>query len=606
MIDRRQLLATGAALSALGAAAPGLAARTEPNPADRELDALLESQLETELSHTPQQLTLLGLDDGENAQARYRLNPTGLAAEKAGRARLDHRVAELQAFDTSRLSALGRLNYDVMLFKLESLKALSDSFDYGVTRGPYFTPFIVTQLTGAWYEVPDFLDNDHPVEDASDAEAYLSRLEAFAAALDGETERIGHDADLGVAPPAFMLDRTISALADLRDESPDTARLVQSIAERAGEIGLNGYETRARDIFVSIVRPALTRQIAELERLRTNASDDAGCWRLPQGEEIYRLGLYDNTTRSLSGEDVHEIGLRQVSEIQAELDKIMRAAGYAEGSVGERLRTLAEDPEYLFEDSDAGRAEIIAYVEGLVTDIGKRLPEAFLERPDTPLSVRRVPVAIQDGAPGGYYAAAPLDGSRPAYYNINLADVRDWPRWSLPALTHHEAIPGHHFQISMLRQTSDLPLYRRLLKLTAYTEGWALYAEKVARELDVYEGDPVGVVGQLQSALFRAVRLVVDSGMHHKRWSREEAIKYMMTEGGEPESSAIREIERYAVWPGNACAYKMGEITISELRDMARARLGGRFDIKRFHDVVLRAGPIPLAVLEDQILDWIA
>lgn len=598
--SRRRVLQCGTATAVISVAGFSPTAARERN-ADAALEQLLSQQLYATLIHSPQTLTSLGLDNGSLAWARHRLAAAGVDAERAARARLRVQRAELARFDRAPLSESAARSYDAALFKLEQLDALSELFGFGTTRGPYFTPYIVTQLTGAWYEIPSFLENEHPVASASDAEAYLTRLSAFASVLDGETERVAHDAATGVVPPDFILARSADAIEALADEPPRRSRLVVGLSERTDVAGLATYKDRAARLFVEEVAPALRRQAALLRRLGRDARHDAGCYALPDGEEIYRLGLLDNTTRPLSGGEVHRIGQDAVSAIHAQLDPLLQSLGYPDGSIGERLTSLRHDPAHAFADTDGGREAILGEVRALVADIERRLPEAFHDVPDTSLEVRRVPSEIEGGAPGGYYTAAPLDGSRPATYSINLSNPPSWPRWALAPLTHHEAVPGHHLQIGLLRESGEMPLHRRLLGFTAYSEGWALYAEKVARELGVYDGDPAGLVGQLQSQLFRAVRLVVDSGIHHERWSREEAIDYMVEHAGTTEATAVREIERYAVWPGNACAYAIGEMTISALRAEAEAALGPAFDLRDFHKVILSLGPVPLPVLEQAV-----
>jgi uncharacterized protein (DUF885 family) len=297
------------------------------------------------------------------------------------------------------------------------------------------------------------------------------------------------------------------------------------------------------------IAAALDRQIAALRAVRPRATHDAGVWRLPDGEAFYRWGLRFNTTTDRTPDDVHAIGLQQVGELQAQLDQILRAQGYTRGTVGERLNALNKEPRFVYPNTDAGRTELLAELNRQVAELDRELPRVFNTLPKAAVQIRRVPVDIEQGAPGGYYEGASLDGSRPGAYYINLKDTAEWPKFSLPTLTFHEASPGHHFQTTVAREAGELPLYRRTRGFAAYNEGWALYAERVADELGAYKDDPFGRIGFLQSYLFRAVRLVVDTGLHHKRWSREQAIRYMVDNSARPEGSATREIERYTVWP---------------------------------------------------------
>jgi uncharacterized protein (DUF885 family) len=331
---------------------------------------------------------------------------------------------------------------------------------------------------------------------------------------------------------------------------------------------------------------------------------DAGVWRLPAGESYYAMALKYNNTTDLSPDEVHQMGLDQVRDLHGQLDTMLRAQGYTRGSVGDRLNALNKEPRFLYPNTDAGRAELLASLNAQMRDIQPLLPRMFNRIPKARMEIRRVPVAIEAGAPGGYAQAPSLDGSRPGAYYINLKDTHEWPKNGLPTLTYHEATPGHLFQGSLARETGELPLYRRTQGFSAYNEGWALYAERLADELGVYADDPFGRIGYLQSYLFRAVRLVVDTGLHHKRWSREQAIRYMVENAAEPEGSATREIERYSVWPGQATAYKIGQTVIARLREEAEQRPG--FDIKRFHDAVLLGGSMPLTVLERRVREAMA
>jgi uncharacterized protein (DUF885 family) len=292
------------------------------------------------------------------------------------------------------------------------------------------------------------------------------------------------------------------------------------------------------------------------------------------------------------------MGLTQVAEISAELDKILRGQGYTNGSVGERLNAVGKKQEY--PDTDAGRAELLAYLNAVLKDIYGRLPQDFATLPNAPLEIRRVPPEIQDGASNGYYRGAALDGSRPAMYFINLKDLGDWPKYTLPTLCYHEGVPGHHLQISISQESKDIPTLRKLGFFSAYSEGWALYAEQVADELGVYANDPLGRAGFLQSFLFRATRLVVDTGIHSKRWSREQATDYMVKTTGYARARSQREIERYCTMIGQACSYKVGHTAWTRAREEAEKRLGPKFDIKQFHEV-LREGSMPLSILERRI-----
>jgi uncharacterized protein (DUF885 family) len=351
------------------------------------------------------------------------------------------------------------------------------------------------------------------------------------------------------------------------------------------------------------VRPALRRQLELVEGMRRRSPPGDGVWRVPRGGEIYARALRYFTTTDLSADQIHQTGLNQVAEISAELDTILKAAGLTQGSVGARLTQLNTRADQLYPNTDAGRAELIASLSAGVAAMQAKLPRAFATIPTQPLEIRRVPVEIQDGASNGYYNRASLDGSRPAIYWINLKEVGDWPKYSLPALTYHEGVPGHHLHISLLQQDEQLPLLLKTYGLGAYTEGWALYSEMLADELGGYEG--VEKAGALQSWLFRAARLVVDTGLHQKRWSREKATDYMVATTGFTRARSQREVERYCVMPGQACSYKIGQNEWVRLRRRAQAELGERFDLRQFHEI-LKEGVMPLALLDKRVAAWTA
>jgi len=609
MLDRRTFLASTTALAFVGLADSTFPAFAQPAAAagsrDAALDALLTGWFNEDLRDNPGFATGLGLDTGALASLRGELGDSSQARAEADRAKAVRRRRALQAFGHAGLTPAGRLNYDIADFRGE-VATMGARFHYG-SAGGRPAPYVVSQLGGAYYQVPDFLDTQHPVRTAQDADYYLSRLQQFARNLDQETDRIRHDAALGATPPDFVLDKAISNLERLRATPPGETTLVRSLVRRTREANLTGdYEARAAAAVSGPIAASLDRQIVALRALRPNASHDGGVWRLPEGEAYYAWGLRSNTTTTMGGEEIHQLGLHQVAEIQAQLEPLLRAAGYTEGTVGARMNAMNVDPRYVYPNNDEGRAALLAQLNVYVEDMTPRLPRMFNTIPRARLQINRVPAAIEAGAPGGYYQGAPLDGSRPGIYYINLKDTAEWPKMGLKTLTWHEGIPGHHFQISIAREAGALPIYRRTGGFSAFSEGWALYAERLADELGVYDDDPLGRIGYLQSYLFRAVRLVVDSGLHHKRWSREQAIRYMIDNAAEPEGSAIREIERYCVWPGQACAYKVGQTVIAGLRDEAERRMAGRFDIKAFHDAMLLGGALPLTVLQRRVREWVS
>jgi len=590
MIDRRRLLLTAAATAAV---APSVSwAATD---ADARLNALLDGWFEADIDEAPERATSLGLDRGARAGLSSKLSEAGPEAIRKDREKAISRWETLRAIDKTGLSEAGALNHAIAAFDRET-SAETARFAYGAGPG-WGSPYIVTQLTGGYFEVPDFLDNQHRVEDAAGADAFLSRLEAFAGVLDGETEKVREDAGQGVVPPDFVIDRALPQIRTLRDSPAADMAMIQSLMRKTGALNLSGYDARAAAIVDEKVKPALSRQIAALEAIRPGAVHDAGVWRLPEGEAFYANGLKANTTTNLSAAEIHALGKEQVAEISAEIDAILKAQGYTQGTVGERVQALNKQPDQLFPNTDEGKEELLAWLNQQVAALEPRLPEVFGRLPKSQVEIRRVPPSIQAGAPGGYYQGPPLDGSRPGAYYINLRDSGNWPRFALPTLTYHEASPGHHLQVALQRESDDLPQWRRAGGFSAYDEGWALYAEAVAaNDLDVYADNPLGRAGFLMSYLFRAVRLVVDTGIHAERWSREQAVDYMAASGAKPLNASNSEIDRYTVWPGQACAYKVGHTVIARLRAEAEARPG--FDLRAFHDKVLESGSLPLAVLE--------
>lgn len=602
-MDRRSFLASGAAAIAMAPLASPARAASTTAEADASLDAYLKQEFERRLDRSPEQVTSLGLDKGPRAAAKSRLSDRSVEAWYRDRREAKLSLRQLRAFAALPLSPTAKISLDSALFRADIEVRHARTFTYGDARGN-LEPYVISQLTGVYQSVPDFLDTQHTIETAADADAYVARMGAFAQALDQNLERLRHDAAQGVYAPDFALDAAIAQLNALKDVAPDRSPMVQSVQRRAAEKKIEGnHAAAAAKVFESQVRAAVQRQVDELVRLRRTATHDAGVWRLPHGEELYTLALNTSTTTTMSPDEVHELGLRQVAELTAQIEPLLTAQGLSKGSLVERFQALSQG-EHLFPNTDDGRAALLAFINEKTAEIRARLPETFSTVPTAPVEIRRVPPSIQDGAPNGYAQRPSLDGKRPGAYYINLKDTADWPKWSLKTLTYHEAFPGHQLQGQIAQLNASLPIYRRVGGNSAYNEGWALYAELLADEMGFYDGDPLGRLGYLQSFLFRAVRLVVDTGIHARRWSREKATDYLISNTGRPRGAAQREIDRYCVRPGQACAYKIGQIRISALRDEARKVMGAKFDLKAFHDVVLRQGGMPLTVLETVVRDW--
>lgn len=602
---RRQFLQGGVALAAVLAASEGRA-QPAPGSEDAKLRALLDAFFEEDLDGAPEFATALGLDVGAKAGLRSKLSDGSSAGRKDWVADRRARLTRLASIDGKKLTAAGKNDRDVVAYAYAQVAEGGERFTFGESAAGFsyapYSPYVVSQLSGAYQSVPDFLDSQHPVKTASDAEAYLARLAAFPAALDANTAGLRADAARDVLAPDFALDATLAQLTKLRAPAGAQSGLALSLAGRATAAGIAGdWAARAAAIVDSSVYPALDRQIAALTALRPTATGDAGIWKIPDGDAFYAGALAFQTTTRKSPDEVHRLGLEQVADLSARLDVLLKAQGLTTGSVGERLTTLSKRPDQLYPNTDAGRAELIAALNAQTEDMRARMPRAFRTLPKSPVEVVRVPPDIQDGAPNGYATPPTLDGSRPGRFYINLKDTAEWPKFALPTLTYHEALPGHQWEGAIALEATDSSILRRAgLGFAAYGEGWALYAEQLALELGAYEDNPLGEIGFLQSMQFRAVRLVVDTGMHAKRWSRARATDYMVETTGMPRARVQREIDRYCIWPGQACSYKIGHTEWVRLREEAKVRAGSRFDIKTFHDV-LRQGGMPLVVLESVV-----
>ena len=598
-MDRRAFLTTGATALLLPITkAPALAIPTTAGGGDAKLKLSFDEILQESVRNAPTFATSLGLDKGPNAALKSKLDtrPRGVARHE-DLARNRRAIARLNAISPTSLLDAGRLNREVVLYSLEASTAAPARWDIDSAQRPY----PITQQGGAYFSTPDFLNTAHTINNAADAEAYLSRLGQFLVVLDNDTVEQRAQAARGFLAPAWSIDLALGQMRKLRNVPATENTMVQSLSRRAAAKGIGGdWASRAAAIVEKSVYPALDRQIAAMEQLKPTSRAGDGAWRLPDGEAIYAEALKEATTTNFTPAEVHQMGLTQVAEISVELDKILKSHGYTQGSVGERLTALGDSPTQRYPDSDGGRDELLSYLNGLVKDMYTRLPQAFATLPRQPLEIRRVPVEIQDGASNGYYNRAALDGSRPAIYFINLKDLGDWPKYTLPTLSYHEGVPGHHLQISIAQQSSDIPTIRKIGFLSAYQEGWALYAEQLADELGAYANDPLGRAGFLQSFLFRAARLVVDTGIHSKRWSREQATDYLARTTGYARPRSQREVERYCTLMGQACSYKVGHTAWVRARAEAKKTLGPKFDIKKFHEV-LREGIMPLSILERRI-----
>jgi uncharacterized protein (DUF885 family) len=603
MLDRRAFLMSGAAGGACFAFPFPLLAQAGPGRSP-ELARLFDRLFQEQLRARPESATQLGLDKGANADLRAKLTDESPAGRAAAKAQTQDQLRRLLAIDPKTLSQGDRVDWETVVYTRRS-SAEVQKFDFGgFGYGP--SPYVVSQLTGAYQSVPDFLDTKHPIETRADAEAFLSRLSAFGDQLDAETAQMRHDAGLGVIAPDFILDTALDQMVKTRVPAAD-ATPVKSIARRAAAKGLgDGYARDAARLWDGKILPSLDRQIALARELRARAVHDAGIWRFREGPAFYEVALHNTTTTRLSPAEVHRFGLDQARAISARLDTLLKAQGMSRGTVGERMAALYKDPRQLYPNTDAGKAQAIAYCNQRLAAIRGRLPTMFSRMPPYQFEVRRVPVQTEAGAASAFSQAPAIDGSRPGLVYFNLHDTAEWPKFCLATTVYHEGLPGHQFEGGLALSNKDLPMIRKTGGFSGYGEGWALYAEQLADEMGMYEDDPLGRLGYLKFQLFRANRCVVDTGIHHLRWSREQAIRYFVEQDGEAPGFATREVERYCSTPGQACSYKLGHSVFVRLRDKAKAAMGPRFDIKAFHDAVLGIGRVPLDILEAEGDRWIA
>jgi uncharacterized protein (DUF885 family) len=554
---------------------------------------------------TPELLSGIGLIDNTALDFHSgKLGDYTRAKEEEMLGRLRAARTRMDRFDPAELSGQEKLSWEIAVWFLDDMIRQAE-FPYGGYR--------VNQISGVTVNLPQFLTDTHVVVSEKSAERYLSRLREFGRVLDESRVRVEDDRTHGVVPPDFIIAKSISGMRSFIEEGAAKNPLVSTLAPKLDKIeGLDAARkeaivAEATDIVGEAVIPAYQRMIGLFEDMAKTATHDAGIWRIPDGERIYAAALKSNTTTDMTAEELHALGLSEVARIDSEMDAILRSLGRTEGSVADRLRALSQDPAQLFANTDEGRQQMLDYLGKLNTEVMARAKDFFITLPPQPLEIVRVPEYSQDSSAGGYYNAPALDGSRPGRFYINQKNTADNPRWQLPTLLYHEAAPGHHFQLSASQLIENVPMLRKLSPFNAYAEGWALYAERVAAEdMLLYANDPWGNLGRLNDERFRAVRLVVDTGMHARRWSREEAITYMLANTSNSEDDVVREIERYVVWPGQACAYKTGQLAIIRLRQKAEQALGERFDLPAFHEVVLMNGAMPLGILDNVVDEWIA
>jgi uncharacterized protein (DUF885 family) len=561
------------------------------------------------LFQNPEAFTQVGIADGTVFDTYSgKLAPYGVTKRDHDYAQAAAFLREVREFDRADLKRQDQVTYDILVDLYETALSFK-RFDWLPSDGLY----PISPMFGMQVELPNFMQTTHVVTNDKTARNYVRRLEAMGDKLDSVTAEMQRQAKAGVVLPASLLERSLIVIHDTVAAQPEENALVTTFVARMNTVkALDGarkkeLEQKAVEALKTRVYPAYGRMSAGLEALRPlAATQGAGVARLPEGGAYYAAMLKQMTTTDYSPEEVHALGLSEVARIVQEMDTLLKAQGLATGSVGARMAALGEDPRFVLPNNDDGRKQALARYQQILDEVSARMPEYFRSLPATRLTVERVPASEEKGSSGGYYQQAAMDGSRPGTFFANLRDLKETPTWGMKTLAYHEGIPGHHFQISIALGLKGLPLIRQLTLYTAYAEGWALYAEHFAAEIGMYKDDPWGDLGRLQQELLRAARLAVDTGLHAKGWSREQAIDYMVSTTGITAADVTSEVERYMALPGQACAYKLGELKILELREKAKAALGPKFNLQDFHAVVLENGGVPLTLLEQLVDEWIA
>ena len=599
--DAINALISAAALSLLsGCTREGVSA--VPTTTDTDALKLLDQIADKLLRLSPEGATSLGIDTGARAALRSQLGDRSAEGQQqiANQLRVD--LERVKAFNTSGLSHATRTSIEVVRSAYATaLEGFALPYGDVAVGGWRNTPYVVIQNVGAYLDIPRFLDAEHRIENAADAEAYLSRLQSLAKQLDGELGRIQAARAAKLVPPAFLIDKAIGQMTLSLKGAREGGTLVESIERRTKTIP-GDWVKRARTIAAQDVAPALDRQLTELKAQRALATDEAGMWARPQGDEYYRWALKASTTTTMTPDEIHELGRSEQQRLHAEMDAILKTLDYSQGSVGDRMKALAKDPRYQFPEGDKGRAEIMAFIKNRLDWINAQMPRAFNTLVKPNMEVKRLPPEEEPGAPGAYGGPGSIDGSIPGRYWINLRTTSLHSKYSLADLTFHESIPGHIWQGEYTRR---MPLIRQMLAFNVYSEGWGLYAEQLADELGGYTDDPVGRLGYLQSIAFRAYRLIVDTGIHAKRWTREQGVKFFVDVNGSNPLEVASEVDRYCSWPGQACGYKVGHSEINRLREKSMMALGSKYDLRAFNDTVVLGGNVPLDVLAKNVDEYV-
>lgn len=600
----RRLALAGACLLALSTATPAMAQVPVPGPMQvaaearpahkgdvAALNAFFEQAFREQLSLSPEFQTSLGL------KTNYGLwNNNSDEMADALRARGEALLAHLRSgWDPAQLPPDARINYRIFEEQTERLIR-----SHGWRRHNY----VLNHLWGRHTGIPSFLINQHRVTSVEDAEAYITRLEGVPYVLGQTMDNARSSAAMGVIAPRFSLEkmlpdvRTVIAGAPFEEGKPDSA-IYADFKKKVAALEIDQpakdrLVARARDVLLTRVGPAYRELAGMVEAQLAKATEEDGVWKLPDGLDYYRFKVQEATSIDIAPEEVHEIGLREVALLQQEMLGIKEGVGF-QGDLQAFFEFLRSDPQFFFPNDEEGKAAFIAQAEAYIAAFEPRLDGLFITLPKAPMVVRRVEAFRERTAPPAFYNQPALDGSRPGIFYVNLYDTKELPKWSLEAIVYHEAIPGHHMQIAIAQELQGVPTFRKFASFIAYSEGWGLYSERLPKELGFYE-DPYSDFGRLNTQIWRAVRLVVDSGIHAKKWTRQQAIDYMVANTPLSPAVVTREIDRYIVNPGQATSYYIGMLKILELREKARTELGGRFDLREFHDTVITSGAVSLPV----------
>lgn len=533
-----------------------------------------------------------------------KLDDASPAAEQRAADLVKSELDTLHRYDVSGMDAEGKLSYDTLEYFLR-LQVEGDKFRD--------LDFPVNQMFGVQSSLPNFMAQVHQVTTAGEAKDYVTRLNLFPAKFAQLLESLKLRETKGAIPPQFTVEEVITQMQGFAGKPAKENPLYVTFKEKLDKIPAEKMDAATREHFLSEVETAITTQVYPsytklidyFVALKPKAQGNFGAWHLPDGDAYYAYLVRMHTTTDMTPDQVHELGLAEVARVSEQMNAILTEKGLTEGTIGARVQQLAHDPAQVYPNTAEGKAAMLKQYQAILDEVNNNLGAAFDVRPKLGVEVKQVPEFAEKTAPGAYYEPGAFDGSRPGVFYANMRNTEENPKFAMRTLSYHEGIPGHHFQIAIAQELKNVPFFRRILPFTAYAEGWALYSERLAWELG-FEKDPLDNLGRLRDEMMRCVRLVVDSGIHAKHWTREQAITYMMENTGMSETDVTAEIERYFVMPGQALAYKAGMLKILELREKAKAQLGDKFDLRQFHNQVLTHGALPLALLERVVDEWIA